>query len=193
MSKDRITINQLIRIAEERTWEDFEAMPDGRLILQDHAQTLLQSEEPVSPLLWIFEMRIGLHFERPMQAIMSCGHFIRMRSADISWGVANLGKLDPARPDNCLYDQPGSFAQTGSFSRGWRPYMPQTASNIQSSVLVGVPLQTTVVPSHTGWAGPYATQNTTYQRAALQATQQAIKSATSWGLQTLQGHGSTKI
>ncbi len=80
MSKDRITVNQLIRIAEEKTWEDFEAMPDGRLLLQDHAQTLLQGEEPVSPLLWVFEMRVGLHFERPMQAIMSCGHFIRMRA-----------------------------------------------------------------------------------------------------------------
>jgi hypothetical protein len=187
MSKDRITINQLIRIAEERTWEDFEAMPDGRLILQDHAQTLLQSEEPVSPLLWIFEMRIGLHFERPMQAIMSCGHFIRMRSADISWGVESLRKLDPARPNDCLYTQMGPL-NVGPLNWGWRPYMSQATSNTPSTVFVGVPLQTTC-----GGAGPYATQNTTYQRAALQAAQQAIKSATSWGLQTLQGHSSTKI
>jgi hypothetical protein len=117
MSKDRISLDQLIRIAEDKTWEDFEAMPDGRLLLHDHAQTILPEEEEVNPLLWVFEMRIGQHFERPMQAIMSCGHFIRMRSAE-SWGVAKLGKLDPAQPSNCLY------AQLSPLSWGWRPYIP---------------------------------------------------------------------
>jgi hypothetical protein len=118
MSKDKISLDQLIRISEDKTWEDFEAMPDGRLLLHDHAQTILHEEEEVSPLLWVFEMRIGQHFERPMQAIMSCGHFIRMRSADIPWGAAQLGKLDPAQPGNCLY------AQLTPLSWGWRPYIP---------------------------------------------------------------------
>jgi hypothetical protein len=117
MSKDQITLDQLIRIAEDKTWEDFEAMQDGRLLLQDRAQTILSEEEEISPSLWVFEMRVGQHFERPMQAIMSCGHFIRMRSAE-SWGACQLGKLDPAKPNNCLYTQ----AQTLSW--GWRPYIP---------------------------------------------------------------------
>jgi len=92
-------------------------MPDGRLLLQDRAQTILPEEEEVNPLLWVFEMRVGTHFERPMQAIMSCGHFIRMRSAEI-WGSALLGKLDPARPDNCLYAHAPALVQV------WRPYIP---------------------------------------------------------------------
>jgi hypothetical protein len=118
MSKDRISVNQLIRIAENTTWEAFEAMPDGRLLLQDHAQTLLKGEEPVNQLLWVFEMRVGLHFERPVQAIMSCGHFIRMRSADV-WAGWPLKKLDPEQPDSCLY--PTTSTTQFSAQRGWQP------------------------------------------------------------------------
>jgi hypothetical protein len=115
MSNDRVSIGQLIRIAENTTWEAFEAMPDGRLLLQDHAQTLLKGEEPVNQLLWVFEMRVGLHFERAMQAIMSCGHFIRMRSAD-NWTGYSLKKLVPEQPDSCLYRTTQLTTQ-----RGWRP------------------------------------------------------------------------
>jgi hypothetical protein len=115
MSNDRISISQLIRIAEGTAWEAFEAMPDGRLLLQDHAQTLLKGEEPVNQLLWVFEMRVGLHFERPVQAIMSCGHFIRMRSAD-NWTGYSLKKLVPEQPDICLYRTTQLTTQ-----RGWRP------------------------------------------------------------------------
>ena len=35
MSKDDITLDQLIRIAEDVPGKTFEAMPDGRLLLQD--------------------------------------------------------------------------------------------------------------------------------------------------------------
>jgi hypothetical protein len=150
MSKDRISLNQLIRIAEDKTWEDFEAMPDGRLLLQDRAQTILPEEEEVNPLLWVFEMRVGKHFERPMQAIMSCGHFIRMRSAD-SWGVAQLGKLDPAHPDNCLY------AKSTPLSWGWRPYIQTQAMPYYGTVQPPPSVTLTTTSSRTGqpvWLAP---------------------------------------
>ena len=118
MSKDSITVHQLIRIAEDTPWEAFEAMSDGRLLLRDRAQTMLKDEEPVNPLLWVFEMRVGLHFERHMQAIMSCGHFIRMRNWDGSYKNGSLSKLDPAKPDSCLYKPSNQISGPGT----WRPW-----------------------------------------------------------------------
>jgi hypothetical protein len=143
MSNDRVSIGQLIRIAENTTWEAFEAMPDGRLLLQDHAQTLLKGEEPVNQLLWVFEMRVGLHFERAMQAIMSCGHFIRMRSAD-NWTGYSLKKLVPEQPDSCLYRTTQLTTQ-----RGWRP----NYSGLQGQQSAR-DLQNQLIGKSTVWVGP---------------------------------------
>ncbi len=168
MNKDIITVNQLIRIAEEKTWEDFEAMPDGRLVLQDHAQTLLRGEEPISPLLWVFEMRVGLHFERPMQAIMSCGHFIRMRSTNENWKSYPLKKLDPARPVDCLYHNSHPFMQ--DFQVTWRPALPQ---DLPPGAGVGQ-LQ-----------GSWATHSSPTFGVVTSAHTSAHTSAPNWGLQKL--------
>jgi len=130
MSKDQITLKQLMRIADGTPWERFEAMTDGRLLLKDCAQTMLSEEEDVNPLLWVFEMRVGLHFERPMQAIMSCGHFIRMRST-VQWMGCLLAKLDPENPSGCLYVTGTGYSWLPQIQRLQQAHLQNQAQLVQ--------------------------------------------------------------
>lgn len=71
----------------------------------------------------LFQMRLGLHLKRPIQAIMACNQFIRMRR------ITNIGlsehevvsqikqDLDATNPDNCWFP----YQRALNPSRSWHP------------------------------------------------------------------------
>jgi hypothetical protein len=155
MKEDRMAVEKLARIAEDSDWAAFEVMTDGRLLLHDRAQTILPEEEGLDDRPWLFEMRVGLHLDRPTQAIMSCGHFVRIRR-DERWGPYHtyLQVLDPAFPNRCLYTAYGNPAIYGNPAMFWHPQILSS----QSSIIPGTIFQGG--PSYVA-PGNWTTNNTT--------------------------------
>lgn len=149
MTEDRISIEKLARIVEDTPWDAFEATPDGRLLVMDRAQTILPEEEDVDHRPWVFEMRVGLHLDRPTQAIMSCGHFIKLRR-DNRWEQYRsfLGVLDPEHPNHCLYTAAG-------YNINWNPgaaYIDQTYQHYPVGVYAAAGAHTHgLTPHYGGW------------------------------------------
>lgn len=137
MVEDRVAVENLSRIAEDTPWEAFEAMPDGRLVLFDRAQTMLEDEEGVDRRGWVFDMRYGLHMNRAAQAIMSCGHFIRFRLRS-DWENYALQKMDPSNPDASLYRTIGnpSWHPSGMTYQQFKDQCQQTLWAAQQAQLL---------------------------------------------------------
>jgi len=94
----------------ERSFPDFEQAPKGQIDI--HAGSFKRTK---------FKMRIGLHLQRPTQAIIADGHFVRMRAAP-EYVDYELKVLDANNPDNCPYEQ--LVAEVGSFTgKRWRPVL----------------------------------------------------------------------
>lgn len=83
----------LHKLVEPKDWAEFEAVDDGHLSITD---------EEVDPFTYDFYMRVGLHMKQPMQVIVACGRFIRMRKADGYKGL-ELRDINPRKPDDCFY------------------------------------------------------------------------------------------
>lgn len=96
------------------TWEQFEANKLGELVVAGYT----------------FRMRVGLHLQRPVQAIIGASQFIKIRSAGNCEGM-RLKVLDPDDPSVCLY------------SGYWHPYgsLPQKpkASKYDSLIMDWAP------------------------------------------------------
>jgi hypothetical protein len=114
MSDDTLTAeNVLIPILEkglgERTFADFEKATKGEMDL--HTGLTFRRTR--------FKMRVGLHLNRPTQAIIAEGQFVRMRAAP-EYADYELRVLDAQKPDSCLYEQ--LVAVVGKHTdRRWRP------------------------------------------------------------------------
>jgi hypothetical protein len=92
-----IPIETLEELIKDYTWEDFEATEQGRILVVDRKWGSVP-----------YFMRVGLHLvNRPTQAIMSMGRFLRMRELGGIFGDLKLKKIDPANPNGCLYPKQG--------------------------------------------------------------------------------------
>lgn len=105
-------------------WLGFESKDDGEIEIDDQ-------------LYW---MRVGLHFQRPMQAIMTWGKFVKMRAAPV-WDGWPLLILNPNRgPDNCFYHISSygliSDGLSPSIHRTWKP-QPTHLANVPNQGLAG--------------------------------------------------------
>ena len=114
MSNEALTVDSLVipaleRALGERSFANFESDAKGELLLNT-GLTFKRTK---------FKMRIGLHLNRPTQAIIAEGHFIRMRAAP-EYADYELKVLDANHPDNCLYEQ--LIAEVANRSGGgWLP------------------------------------------------------------------------
>lgn len=117
-------VEALEALIKDLRWEHFEANDLGQIEVGGK----------------LFCMRIGIHMNRPVQAIICDGQFVRMRSADF-YGNKILLKIDPERLSESLYIE----ATTQGWPK-WRPYLPdhgqlvgaqQRASNQVPGVYLG--------------------------------------------------------
>lgn len=91
--------------AIQPTWEMFEKQHSGDLKIGGY----------------IFSMRVGLHLQRPTQAVMAAGQFIKMRSAGNATG-RKLKVLDPNMPNRALYKMGSLGDLTPGETKGcWHP------------------------------------------------------------------------
>jgi hypothetical protein len=100
-----------VYILGDWTWEAFETIPDGHLRLAGNE---------VEPYCADFYMRVGLHLERPVQAIVSCGKFIRLRR-DERWTMHFLNKIDPTDPYSSLYIDFDNPPPLSTIKTVWKP------------------------------------------------------------------------
>lgn len=112
--------DELVAFGERLHFENFERTQLGHLTYDLPIRWLVEDEEPWTT--YDFYMRVGLHLGRVTQAIMCCGHFLKMR-AESRWPkeLYNAMKpLDPLSPDDNLY--PCYTAYMGGHPQGhWRP------------------------------------------------------------------------
>ncbi len=83
-----VTLEYCQMLAEEVPFERFEETFSGDIGIGDT----------------IFKMRIGLHMQRPMQAIIAHRQFIKMRP-ETRFNERRLLTLDALSPDTCLYNK----------------------------------------------------------------------------------------
>lgn len=120
----KTSVEDLIKQLGDLVWEDFEKTQHGELTIDGT----------------LFRMRVGLHFDKPMQAIMAEDKFLRLRPAH-AWESWLLMPLAPDRgADNCLYPHKSG----DSISVAWRPTMYKD------------PQPTTLGAQQTGIVGQYA-------------------------------------
>ncbi len=138
---DPISLEELHKLAEPYSWDDFEDTNDG------HIKVPLGSTDPLGQS---FYMRVGLHMKRPMQVLIAEGNFIRMRS-EKRWPewLPQFKQLDPKEPSGCIYQKspwlyqmyqqyPQGAAYTGvpqhnsENTKEWCPlmYLAPTPSNV---------------------------------------------------------------
>ena len=114
MSDEALTVGSLVipaleQALGERAFANFEETTKGEILLNT-GLTFRRTK---------FKMRIGLHLNRPTQAIIAEGHFVRMRAAP-EYADYELKVLDANNPDNCLYEQ--LIAEVaGKSGGGWLP------------------------------------------------------------------------
>lgn len=166
MKADRISLDTLSRMSEDVPWSAFEAMQDGVLLLKDQAQTVLPEEEELDTREWVFVMRVGVHLGRSTQAIMSCGHFIRLRKDD-RWEGWPLNVLDPSNPDGCIYYNYNTTVNI----RGWCPQRSYEGTTYATSLPVTWPGATSM-PSPPQW--PFYGQHVSMQQQAQYQLPQQI-------------------
>jgi len=99
-----MTVEELEEMINDLRWEHFESEMWGQI--------------QISKI--IFAMRVGLHMDRPTQAVMAEGQFVRMRSADY-WKDFMLTKLDPDRLYESLYFLRGGQSVNSAMDTLWRP------------------------------------------------------------------------
>lgn len=111
MRSIRSLADDIREISPKCNWEDFEPIPDGHKVISGD-RLWPNSDQPYT---YDCYLRVGLHLNRPTQAIMACGQFIKMRKYDgsglIDQGV-NVGyfKLDPRCPQHGLYQNTSPYA-----------------------------------------------------------------------------------
>ena len=91
-----MTIDELERLISNLTWEDFEKTDRGEFTVGYVPPN--QSE----PIFIKFYMRIGLHMNRPFQAVLADNQYVRLRAVP-EYANHKLERLDAARPTTCLY------------------------------------------------------------------------------------------
>jgi hypothetical protein len=101
-----MTIEELEVLIADVEWERFQEPNDGNFHVW------------LKPNLIKFSYRVGLHFKRPMEAIMAKGEFVRMRAAP-QYSQFDLIRLDPENVDKCLY----TYFQVGidAYTKSWQP------------------------------------------------------------------------
>lgn len=77
----------LNKVLEGTSFEEFEATQHGELTRSGIR----------------FCMRVGLHFNRPVQAIMALGYFVKMRKYENSDDAKDLYELNPKQPMLNMY------------------------------------------------------------------------------------------
>lgn len=97
-------VEELEALIKDYRWEHFEADPLGQIQVGNK----------------LFCMRVGIHMDRPVQAIIADGQFVRMRSADF-YKDKQLQKIDPERLAECLYVE-GPASNIPMWPR-WRPFI----------------------------------------------------------------------
>lgn len=105
------TFEELVEIAESRTWEEFGSNQKGELIIDDI----------------LFRLRWGLLFQRPTQVIMAYDKILRLRNGGNPAGP--LLNIEPDRgADNCLYVQ---FFYDGlsKTEKTYHTWVPQPSSS----------------------------------------------------------------
>ena len=165
-----MTAEELEEMIKEVEWEQFQEPSDGYLYVY-HKPEMIR-----------FAYRIGLHFKRPMEAIMAKGSFVRMRAAP-QYVSFHLVRLDPENVNTCLYE--GYQIANDSFTKSWHPKYPPNPLNAlnplnqpQIGGSIPTPYFGTIAPNTTTWtANTTNTTNTTNlqaaQNQALQQYQQA--------------------
>jgi len=108
-----LPVEELEALIKDLRWEHFEADPLGQIQVGNK----------------LFCMRIGIHMNRPVQAIIADGQFVRMRSAEF-YDDKKLHKIDPDRLAECLYMD----AQQQAYWPKWRPFMADQAK-IQNELM----------------------------------------------------------
>jgi len=104
-----LQVEELEALIKDLRWEHFEADPMGQIQVKGK----------------LFCMRVGLHMDRPVQAIICDGQFVRIRSAEY-YQDKKLHKLDPERLAESVY-----MEAVGQGWPGWRPFLPSPNQNIQ--------------------------------------------------------------
>jgi len=114
-----LTVDDLQALIEHLDWDDFQRTEHGVIYVyvpyvRDKAESLIR-----------YSYRVGLHFKRPMEAIMAKGEYIRMQAAPQYEFSGPLGRLDPENVDGCLY----TGFKNGIMLSGWRPQEPAPAQS----------------------------------------------------------------
>lgn len=135
----------------------------------------------------LYWMRVGLHLNRPMQAIMTMGKFLKMKPAS-KWenGSWRLKVLDPKRgPDNCMYEYyDHSTKDNNRLLSTWKPqYVPMYNPNqfaylqphpYQQGTLMGIGAAPTLTSGGINTTGGVTWNSTSALQNAY--AQQAVKS-----------------
>ncbi|RPI87192.1 MAG: hypothetical protein EHM40_23145 [Chloroflexi bacterium] len=108
-----LPVEGLEALIKDLRWEHFEADPLGQIQVDGK----------------LFCMRVGLHMDRPVQAIVCDGQFVRIRSAEF-YQDKQLLKIDPERLAESLYME---GIQAGGPWPKWRPLMPDPSKLIGAS------------------------------------------------------------
>ena len=165
---DPISLEELHKLAEPYSWDDFEDTNDG------HIKVPLGSTDPLGQS---FYMRVGLHMKRPMQVLIAEGNFIRMRS-EKRWPewLPQFKQLDPKEPSGCIYQKSPWLYQN-------QTYYNQYAQMYQQYAYRGVP-QHPNSENNKDWC-PVMYLNPTPSNVYAQAQQ--LPSITAAQLQGIQG------
>jgi hypothetical protein len=119
------TVEELEIMIAHLSWSDFEKTENGNmqvfylppLVPKKDMEYIQPSIIPGNTYEVLFCMRVGTMFDRPIQAIMAQGQFIRTRKAE--WvGNRPLHKLDPKNPNGSLYTFKSNY---GSVKTLWYP------------------------------------------------------------------------
>jgi hypothetical protein len=111
--------DRLTKLAEYVPWETFEEIDNGHLVLVDPDHKIMMDGE-FDDCRYSFYLRVGLYMNRPVQAIISCGSFIRIRSGK-KWEKFALHKIEPIHPETSLYPR----------SKYYDSYVPQYAASMK--------------------------------------------------------------
>ncbi|RPI87193.1 MAG: hypothetical protein EHM40_23150 [Chloroflexi bacterium] len=106
-----MTIDELERLISHVTWDDFE-----RTDLGEFTVGYVPPRE-MEPVFIKFCMRVGLHMNRPFQAVIADNQFVRLRAAP-EYNNHNLKRLVAAHPAACLYTP---RVRTGVQRALWNP------------------------------------------------------------------------
>jgi len=111
-----MTIDELEQLISNLTWEDFEKTDWGELTIG------YVPPHQKEPIFIKFCMRVGLHMNRPFQAVIAVSQYVRLRAAPQYTGY-KLHRLNASHPSGCWYTP---RIRAGSESRPlWKPEDPE--------------------------------------------------------------------